>query len=208
VKPIEEQPEHIPIRDDAGALTSALAVRLRDGDASALRQLMELHADRLRLIAEILTGTPDLATEAVQDAFVQIWERRHAIDPQQDLVGLLVVMTRNRALDLLRHERVHERVATSLLSSVSAEQTSHLNDGDRALDMTELWALVRQVLDGLPPRCREIFLLHWEAGLSYAEIEEMLGISNATIRNQMSRAMKHLTQVVDPERFSLWLDRP
>jgi RNA polymerase sigma-70 factor (ECF subfamily) len=166
---------------------------------------MRRHAARLGTIAEIVTGAPDLASDAVQEAFVQLWERRETIDLQRDLIGLLVVMTRNQALMLLRHERVHERMAEQLaISAKDKESSSSSNDGVQAIDIQELWTMVRAVLDGLPPRCREIFLLHWEAGLSYTEIETLLGISNATIRNQMSRAMKHLVSVVGATRFTLW----
>jgi RNA polymerase sigma-70 factor (ECF subfamily) len=184
---------------------AVLGERLRAGDVAALRQLMQRHAERLGVIAEIVTGAPDLAADAVQEAFVQLWNRRATIDPARDLAGLLVVMTRNQALMLLRHERVHERVSCDLVFLARADASViHTNEGVRAIDAEELWAAVRAVLDGLPPRCREIFLLHWEAGLSYAEIEDVLEISNATIRNQMSRAMKHVTDVMGRPPFVLW----
>lgn len=185
-----------------------LSRRLASGDSTALRSLMERHVDRLYIVAHRIVQSPDLAGEAVQNTFLQLWERRVNIDPSQNLGGLLTVMTRNNALKMLRHERVHERISSVLQELANDhEHGPGLNNGIESLECTELWTLVHNVLEGIPPRSREIFLLHWEHGLSYAEIEKFLGISNATIRNQMSRAMKHLTTVVDPDKFSLWRNK-
>jgi RNA polymerase sigma-70 factor (ECF subfamily) len=74
------------------------------------------------------------------------------------------------------------------------------NTGEYHVELEELNARVEATLGGLPARCREIFLLHRDAQMTYQEIETLLGISNATIRNQMSRAMRAIAKVIEEWR--------
>ena len=53
-------------------------------------------------------------------------------------------------------------------------------------------ARVRRAVDELPPRCREVFLLHKVAGLSYKEIALQLGISKNTVMVHMVKALAFL----------------
>jgi RNA polymerase sigma-70 factor, ECF subfamily len=64
--------------------------------------------------------------------------------------------------------------------------------GGSAEAMSETEAAVRRAVDALPPRCREIFLLSREDGLSYSGIATTLGISIKTVETQMGRALKAL----------------
>ena len=58
-------------------------------------------------------------------------------------------------------------------------------------------AAVRRAIDALPPRCREIFLLSREDGLSYGGIATTLGISVKTVETQMGRALKSLRAALE-----------
>jgi RNA polymerase sigma factor (sigma-70 family) len=51
---------------------------------------------------------------------------------------------------------------------------------------------VRQAIGRLPDRCRLVFTLHREQGLTYAEVAEVLGISPRTVEVQIGRALKSL----------------
>jgi len=60
------------------------------------------------------------------------------------------------------------------------------------LEADELARLVESAIARLPERCRMVFLLSRENGLSYAEIAGTLGISVKTVETQMGRALKFL----------------
>jgi len=51
---------------------------------------------------------------------------------------------------------------------------------------------VRQAIGRLPDRCRLVFTLHREQGLTYSEVAEVLGISPRTVEVQIGRALKSL----------------
>jgi RNA polymerase sigma-70 factor (ECF subfamily) len=178
------------------ASDAGLVTRLHAGDLSALRDIMAAHGPHLTIVAGIITGSPDLAAEAVQDAFVSLWESRMAIDPVRGVRGYLTTVVSRRARNILRHERAQSRVHRMVTDHARIKETATYNDATADLEARELDARVHAALAALPPRCREIFLLRQDARLSYAEIEAQLGISNATIRNQLSRAMQAIARTV------------
>jgi RNA polymerase sigma-70 factor (ECF subfamily) len=57
-------------------------------------------------------------------------------------------------------------------------------------------AIVKQEIQDLPPKCKEIFILGKQEGLTYAEIAEHLNISFRTVENQMSKAFVIIRQRV------------
>ena len=55
---------------------------------------------------------------------------------------------------------------------------------------TELQEAIKKALDNLPPQCRKVFELSRNEQMSYAEIAQELGITNNTIENHISKALK------------------
>jgi RNA polymerase sigma-70 factor (ECF subfamily) len=172
-------------------------IRLAAGDVAALRVIMADYWEQLTTIALIITGSPDLALEAVQDAFVQLWDARTTIDATQGVAGYLKTVTRRRAVDLQRHERMHTRVADALTMYIPSTGHVSFNQGETAVESAELEAQIRGAIRALPTRCREIFLLHRQGDMSYTEIAETLGVSVLTVRNQMSQATQRIARALN-----------
>src|SRR5687767_9417312 len=93
----------------------ALVSRLRAGDALALRDLLRLYATGMRGVALLVTRRVDLAEEAVQLVFARTWERRAALPESGSIKSYLSKAVRNQALNLMRHERVEERLQNTFV---------------------------------------------------------------------------------------------
>jgi RNA polymerase sigma-70 factor, ECF subfamily len=65
-------------------------------------------------------------------------------------------------------------------------------DGSSILIAAELEKSLEDALGSLPPKCREIFLLHRQEGKKHSEIAEELGISKNTVQRQISIALEKL----------------
>ena len=93
---------------------------------------------------------------------------------------------------------------------VLAEEEEHAGDeeatttqmADEDASEHEVAAAVRSAIDRLPPRCREVFLLSRDGGLTYAEIARTLEISVKTVETQMGRALKSLRVALQRYRTS------
>jgi RNA polymerase sigma-70 factor, ECF subfamily len=167
--------------------------RIRDGDAEAFRAFFRAFYPALCGFLRRYVDSDDVAEDLAQDVFVAVWERREELDPDRAIEGYLYTSARNRALNLLKRRgvvlRSHDLLSRTRLSPPTPEDL---------LRHTELAEAAQSAIDTLSPGARRIFLLRREAGLSYAEISELLGISVKTVDNQMGRALKALRSKLGP----------
>ena len=137
------------------------------------------------------------AENITQDVFTDLWERRDAIDHIENVNAYLFRLVRNRCLDYLKHKVFEQKYAENVQASFEIELNLKLQSLDR-IDVSAIFEgnekerLVRDAINSLPKRCRDIFLLSRMKGLKYREISEKLGISVNTVECQMGIALKKL----------------
>jgi len=148
---------------------------------------------------ERFVHSPDVAEELVQDIFFKIWTKREQLTEIEALKTYLYRAARNQALNFLRRGKLERRWQESQASL--GEPTSAFGTEEDASER-ELSVAVRAAIDRLPPRCREIFLLSRDGGLTYAEIARTLGISVKTVETQMGRGLKSLRLALERYRTS------
>ena len=161
---------------------------IRAGDSSAFETLFRAYYAPLCSFAYRYLGARDLAEEIVQEVFLCIWERRESWNVRTSVRSYLLTAVRNAALSYLRHERVVRRREAEVRDFHEVVAAS---PEVRALE-AETVVAVRQAIGRLPDRCRLVFTLHREQGLTYAEVAEVLGISPRTVEVHIGRALKSL----------------
>jgi RNA polymerase sigma-70 factor (ECF subfamily) len=166
----------------------ALTRRIRDGDVAAFEAAFRMHYAALCAFARHRVGSIDAAEELVQETFLRVWQNRERLDPAQSLRSYLYRAVLNHALNELKHRRVETR----WLRLESTAPSSLDAGADDAVQANELAAAIAHTLDSLPDRCRLIFSMSRDQGLTYAEIGNILGISIKTVETQMGRALKAL----------------
>lgn len=134
----------------------------------------------------------DVAEEVVQDVLFRVWCRRDRI-AHLDLVPYVFRSVAHAAISRLRGERAIRNRDLRLQHEVAAH-----TDADALDTATDLEAQVRQAIEALPERCRLVFVLSRDAGLTYAAIAERLGISVKTVENQIVRALRLLRTSLRP----------
>jgi RNA polymerase sigma-70 factor (ECF subfamily) len=184
----------IPDRENIAIKTSAFppepewVERIRSGDVSAFEALFHAYHAPLCRFAYSYVGAKDLAEEIVQEAFLFVWERRRTWDVRTSAKNYLFTSVRNAAVSYLRHERVVRRREAETAELFARPSAS----ADSEARTAELMAAVQRAVGRLPERCRLIFTLHREQGLTYQEIAQVLEISPKTVEVQMGRALKAL----------------
>ncbi|MBI4542143.1 MAG: sigma-70 family RNA polymerase sigma factor, partial [Gemmatimonadetes bacterium] len=105
----------------------AVIARIASGDERALGELYDRHAASAYGLARAIVGEDADAEEVVADAFVQLWRSATLFDPERGSVAAwLAMITRTRALDLLRSRRRRAR---------ALERASVLDDAGLAAPM-------------------------------------------------------------------------
>ena len=175
----------------------ALVERLRDGDEQAFLELWNAHAARLADVAYRYLRSADAAADIVQQTFIAVWESRATLDVHTSLANFLYGTVRNRATNALAHDRVVQQHRERMAAEYDTAAFVAHNDGARDIDVEALAASVRTIINALPERTREIFLMSREDGLAPAEIAALLGLSAQTVYNQLARAVRALAEGLD-----------
>ncbi|MBA3342423.1 MAG: RNA polymerase sigma-70 factor [Gemmatimonadaceae bacterium] len=169
-----------------------LIARVRDGDEGAFETLFTEHYAALCDFVRSLVGTPEVAEDVVQSAFLGVWSRRHTWDPTDGARAYLFTVCRSRALDHLRHQQVLVRKATQIVVAARAELAERREVPGAALESEELHAQLSRAVHALPERRRLVVILRWQHQLTNAEIARVLGISEKGVETQFGRALAGL----------------
>lgn len=176
-----------------GSVTSvsdaALVRRIRAGDERALEEVFRAHYAGMATFVQRYVLAPDVAEELVQDIFLKLWSRREQLSEIESFKTYLYRAVRNQALNWLRRRKLERRWEEEHGEESEPASLAAADDGAAEEEVT---VAVREAIDRLPPRCREIFLLSRDGGLTYNDIARTLEISVKTVETQMGRALKSL----------------
>ena len=170
-----------------GHIESELLRKMAQGDELAFTEIYHQYWKLLFSVAANKLDNLAEAEEVVQDVFADLWKRRAEIDIRQSLKSYLAAAVKFQVYSLLykRHrQRHHEKILQQNSSS-----TSHVEE---QYDLKTLQEQLKQTTAQLPERCRLVYELSREAGLSNKEIAQSLDISEKTVENQMTKALKVL----------------
>lgn len=174
-----------PKRDQADA---ALADQMRGGDADALTAIMRRYSRPLLAYSTKIVREVDLAEEVVQETFVRIWTNRTRLRHGDAVKSYLFRTARNLSLSIARHREVRRRTEPEMRLALQRPTPSALE----ALEMEQLNQALATVLERLPARRRQAFVLVRVEGLSLGEVAEHMGLSRQTVANHISLALRDL----------------
>jgi RNA polymerase sigma-70 factor (ECF subfamily) len=174
-----------------------LLARLQAGDAAAFDEIFRAWYPSLVRTADAMLRDRAVAEELVQDVLLELWRRRETLTADGSPQAYLFQSVRNRALNHLRHARVARRGEPHLMA-----QPSPYPAAEARLAEAEIEVALREAVESLPPRCREVFELSRVHGLRYAEIAQTLGVSVKAVEAQMGKALRTLR-----ERMAPWLPK-
>lgn len=163
-----------------------LLLLLKQGNEDAFDEIYHLHSARLYSNLLKLVKSEDLAMDLLQDLYIKLWNNRSGIDVDKSIGAYLFSIAKNLAIDFFRRA-ARESVLQNHLITVGTELYNHVDD---ALFHKETAAVLNKAIHALPPQQQKIFNLCKMEGRSYEEAASILGISSATVGNQLVRALK------------------
>ena len=142
-----------------------------------------------------MLGDDGLAEDATQQTFVQAWRHAADVDAARDPGPWLATIARRVAIDIVRREG--RRPTTTLPDDPASVGVAILPPDAEAL--WRVWR-VREAIDGLEPREREVVQLQHAGGLTHQEIAAQLGIAVGTVKSRSFRAHRALAAMLADER--------
>jgi RNA polymerase sigma-70 factor (family 1) len=133
---------------------------------------------------------PDIedAKDVVQDIFIDLWLKKEALQAIRDIKPYLYVLARNQVITAYRRKNVQLRNECLLFEGLNTLDHS-------AEDNTiakELYAQINEIVEQLPETTRQCYHLSKNEGKRNGEIADLLNISEKTVRNNLSEALKRL----------------
>ena len=180
--------------------STALMLRVREGDAEAFEQLVGLWQDRLVTLFLHHTGDHSTAEDLAQEVFLRVYRARGSYKPTAKFTTWVHTIANNVASDLRQraYRRKERGVPVNVSASSSAiglEQIAVAASGQlpaRRVDRTELQAIVQDALLTLNDRQRMAVLLAKFEQCSYEEIAAAMGLSVAAVKSLLFRARDEL----------------
>lgn len=134
-------------------------------------------------------GNEEKANDAVQEAFVKLWENCAKVTPEK-AKSFLYTVANNLYLNVLKAEKVRLKYADKTLKTTN-ESPEFL------MEESQFKEKLDSALNDLPENQRTTFLLNRIDGKKYVEIAEMEGVSVKAIEKRMHLALKSLRERID-----------
>lgn len=139
----------------------------------------------LGMYALRIVGNADDAEDVVEDSFIKAWNTISSGTELCSFNSYIYRCVRNECISFLRKRKEYTDIYS--IPDVCEE----------AIDTSFRDARIWKAIDDLPDKCRKVFLMSKQDGMSNAEIAEELNISVKTVKNQMTKAFHRLRESLD-----------
>ena len=144
--------------------------------------------EQMLSLAGRITGNRDDAADAVQDAFVKLWQQQERYGTSSHASGAGMTAVRNTSIDLARRNRRRNDVPVEEI----ADDITAITDEDRTI----VYQQVRAIIDKeLSANQRAIIDMREIQGMEFDDIADRLGMQPATVRVELSRARKRVREI-------------
>lgn len=177
---------------------------IRKGDEDMFEKVFHGYFERICCFARDYVSDREVAREIAQEAFIKLWEIRATLEDGSDIPALLFTITRNYALNHLKHLTIREKYRNYRERSYIEAQLNLIALSDMQVEEifgNEMQLLINEAIDHLPEKCKEVFMMSRNFEMSYKEIAEQLNISVRTVENHIAEALKRLRAKINPGQF-------
>lgn len=165
-----------------------LLQQIAAGNEQAFQSLFESYRSRLYHYILGIVKSTEIAEELVMDVFIKIWMGREFITQIENMDAFLFRVACNKSIDFLRKASNNPELTNIIWDNI---QFSGNITPETRLIQQEYDKILRDAIELLPPKRRQVYRMSREDGMTHAEIAKELGIAPSTIANQ----------IVDAQRF-------
>lgn len=157
-------------------------------DSSAFKRLLLPHYRRMYATAMTILRNSDDASDAVQEAFTRLWEKRDDLPNIDNPEAYCVTTIRRICIDRIRR-------VTYPINEISEDTLLISDDSDEQADNRESIQLVTLLMNKLPEQQRQVLQLRAFNDCSFEEIESITGLTGVNVRTLLSRARRRMREL-------------
>lgn len=170
---------------------------LRHGDISAFEHIYAEYYERLLNYADRLLNDIETARDVVQQVYYKMWENRQSLNIELSVKAYLFKSVYNYSLNTLAHQKNIQQYEQKQMTDFYFSEVVQTPEAEMALWQSDIEKALKEAIDTLPEKCREVFLLSKIEGLKNREIAEKLGISEKTVERHITIAISKLREELD-----------
>ncbi|WP_291870210.1 RNA polymerase sigma-70 factor [Maribacter sp.] len=164
-----------------------LLSEMKMGSERAFQKLFDKYWEPLFFKANFILQNEEVAKDIVQNIWIDFWEKRE----ERVILNLEAYLFKTVTNNCLKYFRDY-RFSLSHIRIIEALEIPDISSIEKQYDLEETENTLKKSLKALSPKCRRIFALSKLEELSNEEIAFKLGISQRTVENQLSLALKNM----------------
>ncbi|MCB1037390.1 MAG: sigma-70 family RNA polymerase sigma factor, partial [Acidobacteria bacterium] len=164
------------------------------GDAHAFGRLVEASKSTVCSISLAIVRNVGESEDVAQEAYLEAWKGLARLKNPASFLPWLRQLTRHRARNFLRSQRRRRRRDLSVEEEILESVVDPSPSVAEALETREADHRLARVLDELPDEAREVITLFYREGQSTRQVSELLGLSEAAVRQRLTRARRAIRE--------------
>ena len=184
----------MPIESHGSADEAKLITRSLKQDPDAFGQLVERYATIIVNLAYRMVGDRTEAEDLAQETFVAAFKALPTFRAESKFSTWLYRIAANKCKDWLRVKRPGQGVQDVDVEEVFDDRVVEERTPERLLSQQQVAARLDQAIQRLPPLYREAFVLKHVEGLSYEEMQEIVGVNADTLKMRVYKGRVQLSR--------------
>jgi RNA polymerase sigma-70 factor (ECF subfamily) len=169
-----------------------LFTRISQGDEAAFTEVFYHYTQRIYHYILGRTKSQLIAEEIVQEVFIKIWTNREKLTEVINPESYIFSMAANKLFDWYRKMSYDQKIKDHIWQTIGDAS----NITFETLDLHNSQELVNKAIEKLSPQQKKIYLLSRQQGLSHSEIARELDLSEKTVNNHLSEALRLIREYI------------
>ena len=185
-------------------MEARLVALARDGDRGAFAELVDMYKGKLFHLAFRMLGNKQEAEDAVQDAFMRMYEHLGRYDSQHKFSTWIYRIATNLCIDRLRRRKSSYSLDADFSEGDGMDGYSLLKSAEplpeQQLVLSERQQIIAKAMDALPAKYKSAMALKYYQDLSLQEISDILHIPVSTVKTRIHRGRDYLRRKLEKEK--------
>ena len=181
---------------------------LDSGDPVSYSKLMHLYRDPLYFMLYEKVNDQEIAKDLTIEALGKAFKKLHLYTPEYTFSTWLFTIARNHCIDYLRKNKLPTSSIDKMMIDNDGKKTnfdilSTDLDPEQKMEKKQRIAILRQIVDQLKPKYRDLVKLRYFKEFSYEEIADTLSLPLGTVKAQLYRSREQLFNIMSGSRESI-----
>ncbi len=179
----------LAMRPEPETSDEALATRAMQGDEEAISALVQRYSGPLYRFIQRHRPLREDCDDLLQETWISVWTHLRGFDPRRRFSTWLFQIALNHCRDHARRDQVRSRYRAETGGMPARNGSGTPEDGAES-------RRVRESIEALPPRQKEVLLLRYYHGFSEKETSEILNCPRGTVKSRLYQATREIRRLL------------